>query len=986
MRFPILLLLLILARPLSAQVINEVQASNATTIADDFGEFPDWIEIANPGNTPIDLNGYGLSDRPDNPYKWTFPSVVIQPGHHLIVWASGRNRRDPTRALHTNYSISAEGESIVLTAPGNVRKDLLEGRYLSTGISVGRQPDGSGPWVYFKDPTPGAVNTSTGYPRLVLPPTFSKEGGSYLTSVTLTLTAEADAQIHYTTDGSVPVPGVSQRYTGPITFTTSQRIRAIASRAGDLPSPTLTHTYVRVSSTIPTWSSNLPIVVLMQHNLPITSGEKTPASMILIDRGADGRARLAGPTTLHSRVDADIRGSSSQSFPQKMYGVELRDELNGNRDEALLGMPADHNWILYAPYGEKSLMRNVLAYQMAADFGRWAPRTRFVELFLHSGTGSVNQSQYMGVYILLERIKWGAHRVDVTQVAPGDNDYPDVTGGYIIRKDRLNAGESGFWANRGHRMAYYRPGELEMTSTQKQYVKDSYDAFETALYSADYRDPSVGYAAHIDVDSFIDHFLITEYLKEIDGYRLSTFLHKDRGGKWVMGPVWDFNLSAGNADYLKGWLTTGWYYSELGPGNHCAIDCLIRDQYVRLLTDPAFVSRMRQRWWELRAGAWSPASLMARIDAHASEVNEAQARHYAKWTILGQYVWPNQPGYWMLTSYMDEVNWMKNWLLQRMIWMDAQMGANPGSEERPLATYWHIGTNVANDTPLTQVPPVFPAASQARITFESALEGYPFTSAHPDWRKASLERRNSPTDVNYRAEGRGGSAYSASAMRGLQVKQPFRRSGRENALILHLPTTGLKDVVLSFAALNENGAQWLVIDYSVAAGAPVWTAAGLNQSLFPISDSWRLIEVDFRHVNEADGNPDFKVRIRFDGENLEADNGDRVTFNNISLDHRLTTTAIDTDGEAPAVFALEPNVPNPFNPSTVVRWQLAVGGQTSVKVYDLLGREVAVLIDGAMPAGRHEAVFDGRGLASGVYLVRLQAGGEVFTRKMMLMK
>lgn len=1001
-----ILLFLVTGGSLHAQVVNEVQSSNVSTHKDDLNGYPDWIELHNPTSATISLTGYGLSDNATNPFKWVFPNVSIPANGYLLVYASGENRTNPTQPLHTNFSLSVDGEPVMLTHSNGTRLDLFPAVALYTGISYGRTATGFG---YFAQPTPGSANTSISFARMVSPPVFSRAGGMYLTSVSLTITAEAGATIHYTTDGSMPTPGVSAVYSAPINFTTTQRIRAIATRTGDLQSDVVTHTYARVSSTIPTWSSNLPIVVLMQHNLPITPGDKTPASMILIDKGADGRARLAGPTTLHTRVDADIRGSSSQQEPQKMYGVELRTEWNGNRDEALLGMPADHNWILYAPYGEKTVMRNVMAYSLAAQMGRWAPRTRFVEVFLHSGTGSVSQSHYVGIYVLVERIRVRDHRVDIDNLYASETTAPDITGGYIIAKDRLNAGESGFVTalrnngTSGTRLRFVDPDEFELATAQKNYMRTYMTNFESALDGSTFANPDVGYAAYIDTDSFIDHFLITEFLKEIDGYRLSTFMHKNKGEKVVMGPVWDFNISAGNANYLSGEFPTGWYYDQLPTFStgHCGGGCEPRGWYVRMMQDPAYMQKLRYRWWELRRTVFSNANIIAMIDANAALVNEAQVRHFAKWPILGQYVWPNAPGYATRTTYASEVDWMKNWLVTRLAWLDAQMGAAPESTDRQLTRFFHINDAVVNNMPLTQLNASFPANSGARIEFKSALAGYPFTSTHPSWRKASMERRNEPTTLNAFP------SVMTGSTRGLQIKQPFRGDAGGNELIFHLSTAGSSGMRFAFAVMDEGAAERLIIDYSTVSGTPVWTTSKLNRSVFAITEEYQRFVVDFMFIPEVDENPNFKIRIRFDGPNLEADNGNRVTFNNVSFEAARTSVGIDDgDAQAPERFELEQNVPNPFNPETMISFSVqtqdlasvrgqnlaSVRGQdlapmrTRLKIYDLLGREVAVLVDGVMPAGRHSVRFDGTGLASGVYIYRLESGGRVETRKMVLLK
>jgi hypothetical protein len=156
--------------PLSAQLINEVQASNLSTVADEDGVFSDWIELRNPTASPIRLLGYGLSDNVNVPFKWVLPDVTIPAGAYLLVFASGKDRRDPSGTLHTNYSLSADGEAVMLTAPNGTRVDLFPGMPQYTGISYGRTATGFG---YFAQPTPRVPNTTTSYPQMVEKPVFS---------------------------------------------------------------------------------------------------------------------------------------------------------------------------------------------------------------------------------------------------------------------------------------------------------------------------------------------------------------------------------------------------------------------------------------------------------------------------------------------------------------------------------------------------------------------------------------------------------------------------------------------------------------------------------------------------------------------------------------------------------------------------------------------------------------------------------------------
>lgn len=201
-----------------------------------------------------------------------------------------------------------------------------------------------------------------------------------------------------------------------------------------------------------------------------------------------------------------------------------------------------------------------------------------------------------------------------------------------------------------------------------------------------------------------------------------------------------------------------------------------------------------------------------------------------------------------------------------------------------LIHFWLFDTSLPNDTPLENLDAFYTIVEGGMIAYQSALSGYPFDPDHPDWRKASMERRNAPTPINYRPEGNSSISYENSDMRGIQIKQPFTGDGGENTIVFHMPTTDFEDVVFQFAAKDEDAADNLVVDYSVAQGAPEWITIGLSNSTPALSSDYQLFEFDFTNISSSDDNPDFKVRIRFAGSNMSADEGNRVTFNNFSLD------------------------------------------------------------------------------------------------------
>ena len=806
------------------------------------------------------------------------------------------------------------------------------------------------------------------------PPEFSHAGGQYISPFDLALETAADATVYYTTDGSIPSDMTGEVYTIPIPVDQTVVIRARAYQPNLKPSEIVTHVFTRLDEDVANFNSDLPLVILHQFDIRIIPEVRTPAYITFIDHNQGERTWLAGDIDLQSRIQTNIRGSSSQFFPKKQYAIRLVDDRDENRNEPVLGLPSENNWILYAPYDDKTLMRNAIAYRLSRDIGWYAPRTKFVELFLHEGNGPVTAGHYHGVYMLVERIKWDNNRVDIEKITSDDNAEPEITGGYIIQNDR----DVHLTTARGSGFALVRPQDRDITQEQRRWLTNYLNEFEATLFGPDFTHPDHGYAAFINTDSFIDHHLITEMCKEIDGYRLSTFMYKDRNGKLTMGPLWDFNLSFGNAYYNTGLHPEGWYYEQISETEY------LYGWYSRLFEDPEFLKRYINRWWQLRRTVFSNDYVIELIQKYAMLLDESQERNFVRWPILGTYVWPNPGGFADRDTYQKEVDWMIDWVEVRLEWMDNQLGESPAST---LLYYWYFDTDLENDTPFETLASSYSIIDGGHIEYHSALSGYPFYPGHADWRKASMERRNRPTPLNYRPEGNNGALFDESDMRALQVRQSFTGDAGENTMIFHLPTVGYEDITMSFAAKDEGAADNLIIDYSIDISNYEWKTSGLPVHTFMLGDEYRLYKVDFSGVESVNNNPHLKVRIRFGGDDMTADDGNRVTFNNIAVTGTPPSVSVFEDEEARVhTFHLAQNYPNPFNPATTIRYQLPRNSHVTLQIFDLLGREIATLVDDYKPAGSYESHFNASSLPSGVYIYRLQTGEYAESRKMLYLK
>lgn len=419
-------------------------------------------------------------------------------------------------------------------------------------------------------------------------------------------------------------------------------------------------------------SSNLPIVVITTNGQAIVDDPKIEASMGIIYNGVGVRNSLTDPfNNYNGKIGIEIRGSSSQMFPKKQYGIELHDAVGASLDASLLGLPQQSDWILFAPYNDKSLVRDPLAYKLGRDLGRYAPRTKYCEVVLNG--------QYQGIYILIEKIKRDKNRVDISKLDPIEISGDDLTGGYIIKIDKDTGTGGDGWMSTytppgrsGNQTIFYQydyPKASSIATQQKAYIKQYMTAFENALAANNFKDPDVGYAKYIDVNSFIDYFIANEVSKNVDAYRLSTFMHKKKdsdGGKLIMGPIWDFNLGFGNADYCTKGNPEG---LVIRFNSLCNKDFwLIPFWWDRLLEDPAFRDKLIARWTALRSDKLLTSKIHSYIDSVTAVLNvESQQRNFQQWPVLGKYVWPN---YYVGQTYQQEVDWLKNWTEQRMTWLD----------------------------------------------------------------------------------------------------------------------------------------------------------------------------------------------------------------------------------------------------------------------------------------------------------------------------
>ena len=719
-------------------------------------------------------------------------------------------------------------------------------------------------------------------------------GGLFTTHLTVTLTAAAPL-IRFTLDGSTPTTN-SPRYSTPLVLTNDTLLKARAfnnAEAGEVAAGAFTLADTNVLD----FSSSLPLVVIQTFAHSILAPSNPPAWLQVISPGTNLRTTLMLTNGFAGLANIKPRGFSSLRQPKKSLAVETLSPSGDKHAVPLLGMPADSDWILYAPYSDKTLLRDVLAYELSNQLGHYASRTRLVEVFLNDSTNRLARGHYVGVYVLEEKIKIAPARVALHKLPAADAPGADLSGGYIFKKDhlekagvdlppkgpahskaapligwfptgpggfpgaaggflpplpppafadaqsivtnalpltnhlaatnvivpapsvtvvrtnslvvtngfvsltnsavatnlvvatnfpvitnvvvtsrtvvatnpvvaaqsvagtntlattnlidavtvvinttvavqtsttwrtnfvvttntvpltnwvavtntlvvtnpvvvttvtvtalpvlgtnyflvtnhytldgaepppgtlRLVASGEGFVTTHDNAFFFVEPKPAKITDAQRAWLTNYLNRFEAALYGPAFRHPTNGYAAFIDVDSFIDHHLFVEATKNVDGFRFSTYFTKDRDGKIKMEPVWDWNLSFGNAQGKQGYMTDHWYWPQLHDQQYA--------WFRRLFEDPDFGQRYVDRWATWRTNVFSNSNVLTRVDRLVATLQEPAARNFERWPILAVLVGPE---YFAGKDYPAEIHYLKDWTTNRFAWIDAQFVPPP---------------------------------------------------------------------------------------------------------------------------------------------------------------------------------------------------------------------------------------------------------------------------------------------------------------------
>jgi hypothetical protein len=1032
-------------------VVNEVLASNTNGTTDEDGSHEDWVEIYNTGFSPVNLNGFGLSDDATNLLKWKFPNVTLNSHAYLRIWCSDKNRIVPGQPLHTNWKISASGEAIYVSNAAGIALDNSPAVSMNTDISYGRLPNGTGGFVFFAATTPGAANGGVGYTEVMGEPTFSQISGFYTSGFPLTISTTAPgATIIYTLDGSEPdesnlggttynyknkypkAPGqpfgtmlfknfTSLQYSAPISIVdrTSQpnKISAISStydftasylpssnvfkgtvvrakvvKPGALASKTVTKNYF-ISSlgvnrfTLPVISLSIDENKLFDYDTGIYVAGKTfdefrsdfptePADYPIgnytwkgsdYERVANFNYFVNGVEVLNQNIGIRVQGNYSRIYPSKSLNFYSKS------DYGVDGM--DYKFFASEPYNKFS---RVVVKNSGSDFYNAFFKDALCSVLakpLHTQT-EANQpavtfinGEYWGLLTIREK-------------------YDDK---FFDRVYGIPDGQLDLVENDG----------------SAQFVEEGDNVDYLNMYSYIQNNSLVGDAnfnyikTRMDTESFTDYFISNIF-----------FANEDWPGNniifWRKKTAFDQTAAYGSDGRWR-WaihdMSSSWYDYNLnmiavatatnGPEfpNPAWSTLILR----KLLENATFKNDFINRFADIMNTSFLSSRVTSQITAMKTQLQAEMPEQITRWKApLDMSEWnfftdelttfanqrpaiqrnhirakfsissninatlnvSNAAHGYVKMNTIDIINGTPGITANPYPWTGIYFSnipvklkaiANPGymfshwtgassatSDEITITSatnfsvtavfvpssfstevsepvyFWYMGGAIPNNLPLTSLNSSYELGADAIIQYSSCLAGYPFTAIDPNWRHASMERRNSPTPLNYRAEANSNAAYVAADMKGLQITQPFQSGGLENTMVFDLSTAGFKKIKFSFAGMDEGAATGISIDYSVNAGAPIWTTTGLAATAFSLTTgTFQLYESDFTAITAVNNNPNFKVRLRFTGPAMTSDTGKRVTFNNIALDGTkipLTYPTPNTFTVGTAITALNPTV------------------------------------------------------------------------------
>jgi hypothetical protein len=385
--------------------------------------------------------------------------------------------------------------------------------------------------------------------------------------------------------------------------------------------------------------TSIPVLEIDTKNIAIESKTNYVQGFLKI------KEKITGDSLFSGTIEIRGRGNSTWGLAKKPYKIKL------SKGSKLLGMNEAKQWVLLANYSDKTLLRNELGFELSRRLElKYTPTSRLVDVVLNGN--------YIGNYQLVEQIEVSKNKVNVATQKKGE---VDISGGYLIEGDGFYFSEKVFFKTAFQMpISVHYPDDEAITLEQTNYIKNHLKNFETDLFSDTFEDKTNGFRKYFDVDSYINFYLVNEIMGNPDLF-WSTYFYKNKtDSKLYAGPVWDFDIAANN-DYRKA-DTQNLLMLDIGFEPKIWIN--------QLLKDKEFKKRIRSRWNEIKGEKLN--TLEKYIDLKAAEINKSQQKNFYKWPILNEKIYNN---YQVAGSYPGEVTYLKNYIKNRIIWLDGQFNS-----------------------------------------------------------------------------------------------------------------------------------------------------------------------------------------------------------------------------------------------------------------------------------------------------------------------
>ena len=1009
----------------SQPLINEIVSSNITGIEDEYevdkqncpvpdcnwwydrmgqsthdGDYPDWIEIYNPGTEPIDLAGYGLSDNPSDPFKWAFSKVMLAAHEHLLVFASGKDRKEPGEValyMHTNFKIDRRGETILLTGKGGALCDSINTGEIPIDFSLGRTPDGGHDWSIFAQPTPAESNITPPFPGFRDSIQPSHPAGFYGSSVSLSLTATSPAaEIRYTLDGDDPSLQ-SRLYAGPIHISQTTVVKARTFENGIMSSKILTRTYfINEKFTMPVISLSTPPDNLWDDEFGIyvpgnNADEGNRIANYWQDWERSVHVEFHEPNGVQGfSIDAGMRtfGWATRANDLKSLSIMLRDRYGQEQ--------------LHYPLFPDFPITTFKSFVLRAGASDWQG-TYFRDPFASSLVKEKNLDvqAFRPAIVFINGEYWGIHNIREKL----NEDY--LASHHGIDQDNVDI-ISRYW-----RRTY--PVVIEGDD-------QAYLALEDYLAKHDINEPRhYEYIKSImEVDNYLDYCVSQIYFANYDwpGNNIKCWRARTANGKWrwlMYDLDYSFN-SNGNNNYMHNTLEHATTASGSDWPNPPRTTFLLR----KMLESEQFRIDFINRFADFMNSVFIADTVLKRIDEMKALFEPEMPRHIDSWgqygnTLRSMNDWENNID--LLRDFAENRS--------RYIYRHIRDKFNlKGWEKLELDISQPGGGKIKiNSMVIDRYPWEGDYFLEVPIRL-SALpsSGYRFTG----WKGlASRDSLSNPTitvlsgalSITARFE-KDSNAATAIVFNEINYNSSTAFDP-EDWVELYNPSSQAMDLS-GWVFKDENDAVafiipektvipadgYFVLCRDATAFQKLFTGVtnyagdfgfGLDRSgeLVRLFDDQGLLidSLTYRNLRpwpaEPDGHgPTLSLRSpHLDNSNAQnwgasLGYGTPGAANDLSTNVRLVIKS-----DIPTSFSLSQNYPNPFNPNTTISYAIAKRGLVRLTIYDILGKEIRILVSEYQEAGQYDVDFDVKGLSSGVYFYKLQVGdGYVDSKKMVLMK